>query len=81
MQVGFYRVVQRGCVNRKRAEGMDLYDVIVVGAGPAGSRPARLLAEEGFNVLLLEKETLDEADIAELFEHLSPAREAARAGS
>ena len=31
------------------------YEVIVVGAGPAGCRAARLLSEEGFGVLLLEK--------------------------
>jgi len=31
------------------------FDAVVVGAGPAGSTAARLLAEKGFKVLLLEK--------------------------
>ena len=31
------------------------YEIIVIGAGPAGSRAARLLAERGFSVLQLEK--------------------------
>lgn len=34
------------------------FDVIVCGAGPAGCHAARLLAEDGIKVLLLEKETL-----------------------
>lgn len=33
------------------------YDVIVVGAGPAGSTTAKLLSEKGFKTLLLDKET------------------------
>jgi len=37
---------------------MSSYDVIVVGAGPAGSAAARLLAEDSVNVAVLEKETL-----------------------
>ena len=32
------------------------YDVIVIGAGPAGSTAARECAERGLSVLLLEKE-------------------------
>lgn len=35
---------------------MTEYDVIVVGAGPAGSTVARRAAQEGLNVLLLDKE-------------------------
>ncbi len=31
------------------------YEIVVIGAGPAGSRAARQLAESGFSVLLLEK--------------------------
>lgn len=31
------------------------YDVVVAGAGPAGSAAARILAQEGFRVLLLEE--------------------------
>jgi len=34
---------------------MSTYDVIVAGAGPAGSTAARLLAEQGASVLLLDK--------------------------
>lgn len=32
-----------------------MYDVIIVGAGPAGSTAAKILAEKGFGVLLIEK--------------------------
>ncbi len=32
-----------------------LYDVIIVGAGPAGSSAAQILAKQGFNVLLLDR--------------------------
>ena len=37
---------------------MSTYDAIVMGAGPAGSTAARLLAREGASVLLLEKQKL-----------------------
>ncbi len=36
-----------------------MYDVVVVGAGPAGSTVAKIVAERGFKVLVLEKDTLD----------------------
>jgi len=35
------------------------YDVVVVGAGPTGSTIAKIVAERGFKVLVLEKYTLD----------------------
>ena len=35
------------------------YDVVVVGGGPAGSTTAKIVAERGFEVLVLEKYTLD----------------------
>lgn len=41
------------------------YDVIVVGAGPAGSTAAALLAGKGRNVLLLEKERFPRYHIGE----------------
>jgi ribulose 1,5-bisphosphate synthetase/thiazole synthase len=34
----------------------DLVDVIVIGAGPAGSVTAGEIAKSGFNVLLIEKD-------------------------
>jgi len=36
----------------------DWYDVIIVGAGPAGGTAAYTLGEAGLRVLVLEKETL-----------------------
>jgi len=32
-----------------------MFDVVVVGAGPAGSMAAKTAAEKGLNVLLVEK--------------------------
>jgi flavin-dependent dehydrogenase len=36
----------------------DLYDAIIVGAGPGGATAAYFLGEAGKRVLVLEKETL-----------------------
>ncbi len=33
----------------------EIYDIVIVGAGPSGSTTAHYLAKEGFNVLLLDK--------------------------
>ena len=33
-----------------------MYDVVVSGAGPAGSRCAQILAKNGFKVALIEKD-------------------------
>src|SRR6187549_3205395 len=41
------------------------YDVIVIGAGPAGSTAAALLAEKGRRVLVLEKEKFPRYHIGE----------------
>lgn len=35
-----------------------MYDVAIVGAGPAGSSAANILADKGFKVIILEKEVL-----------------------
>jgi geranylgeranyl reductase family protein len=42
----------------ERSEAMFDYDVVVVGAGPAGAMTAYDLARAGMNVAMLEKETL-----------------------
>ena len=34
---------------------MDEFDVVIIGAGPAGSSTAYRLAKEGFNVLFVER--------------------------
>jgi len=33
-----------------------MFDVVIVGAGPAGSTAARMLSKKGFKVILIEKE-------------------------
>ena len=38
--------------------GNSMYDVIVIGSGPTGSTAAKLLSENGYSVLMLEKATL-----------------------
>lgn len=42
-----------------------MYDVIVIGGGPAGSTAATLLARKGFSVLLLERERFPRFQIGE----------------
>src|ERR1044071_9878625 len=42
-----------------------MHDVIVIGAGPAGSTTATLLAKKGFDVLLLERERFPRFQIGE----------------
>lgn len=32
-----------------------MYDVIIIGAGPTGSSAAKKLADEGYNVLIIER--------------------------
>ncbi len=36
-------------------ENTNIYDIIVIGTGPAGCTSAKILAENGYNVLLVEK--------------------------
>src|SRR3977135_1792361 len=43
----------------------DTYDVIVIGAGPAGSTSSALLAEKGHRVLVLEREKFPRYHIGE----------------
>ena len=46
-------------------ERNDKYDVIVIGAGPAGSTSSALLAEKGHRVLVLEREKFPRYHIGE----------------
>lgn len=42
-----------------------MYDIIVIGAGPAGSSVANIVANQGYNVIVLEKETFPRYHIGE----------------
>src|SRR5512141_2769947 len=44
---------------------MESYDTIIIGAGPAGSSAAALLAEQGLRVLVLEREKFPRYHIGE----------------
>ena len=48
------------CYNKLKSknEVWKMYDVVVVGAGPAGSTAAKILAERGMRVLLVERHKL-----------------------
>ena len=43
----------------------DRYDVIVVGGGPAGSTTATLVAQQGYHVLLLERDVTSPFQVGE----------------
>lgn len=43
----------------------EIHDVIVVGGGPAGSTAAALLAREGHDVLLFEREKFPREHVGE----------------
>lgn len=45
--------------------GRDAYDVVVVGGGPAGASTAGLLAQDGYRVVLLEREKFPRYHIGE----------------
>ena len=44
---------------------IDMYDVAIIGGGPAGSTAATLLAKAGRRVIVLEKETFPRFHIGE----------------
>lgn len=48
-----------------RGPERDAYDVVVVGGGPAGATTAALVAEAGFDVLQLERETFPRFSVGE----------------
>ena len=46
----------RKCIMIERIDWIMNYDVIIVGAGPAGATAAKFLAEKGEKVLLIDKD-------------------------
>src|SRR3979409_2586025 len=55
----------RGQTRKGGAMGSECWDVIVVGAGPAGSAVSALLAQRGYEVLVLEREKFPRYHIGE----------------
>jgi flavin-dependent dehydrogenase len=43
----------------------DFFDILIVGGGPAGSTAGTLLAKQGWNVAIFEKETFPRFKIGE----------------
>lgn len=52
-------------VNAEQSASMDDLDAVIIGAGPAGTAAAAILAEQGRRVLVLERETFPRYHIGE----------------